>query len=78
MNTTEALKITVNAIRTDAVLRADRVNLNRVTFWLSELALGRKHFAESWSHAGTNDIVRTAARITEETYSARQLVELAY
>jgi hypothetical protein len=53
------------------------VNLNRVTFWLSELSYGRKHFADKWSHATENDIVRTAARIAEATHTANQLLTLA-
>ena len=77
MNATEALKITVNAIRVDATLSGEAVNLNRVTFWLSELSYGRKHMGESLSMAGTNDIVRTAAALAEESHTASELVELA-
>jgi hypothetical protein len=77
VNATEALKITVNAIQVDATLSGETVNLNRVTFWLSELSYGRKWFNDSLSMAGNNDIVRTAAAITDQWVTASQLVTFA-
>jgi hypothetical protein len=78
MDSKQALKITLNAICVDAALRGEsEANLNRVTFWLSELSYGRKYFADKWSHAPQNDIVRTAARIAETVHTAPELVALA-
>lgn len=77
MNIEQALRITVNAIRTDALLSGEAVNLNRVTFWLSELAYGRKWFGGSMSRTVARDIVQTAASIAESEVSAARLVELA-
>lgn len=78
MNAEQALKITVNAIKVDAVLMGEEVNLNRVTFWLSELSNGVKRMGQTdVSRAGSNDIVRTAASISEQHHTAAQLVELA-
>lgn len=77
MNASQALEITLNAIRVDAILKGEAVNLNRVTFWLSELSYGRKHMGDSLSMAGNNDIVRTAAAIAEESHAAAQLVTLS-
>lgn len=77
MNAEQALKITLGAIQVDATLKGESVNLNRVTFWLSELSYGRKWFGPSWHHAVPRDIVQTAAAITSATYTPSQLVTLA-
>ena len=77
MNATQALDITVNAIRVDAVLSGEAVNLNRVTYWLSELSYGRKYMGSTLSMAGGNDIVRYAANVAENNYSAAELVAAA-
>lgn len=77
MTVEQALVITVNAIRTDATLSGEAVNLNRVTFWLSELSYGRKWFGDNMSHTVARDIVQTAASIAESEVSAARLVELA-
>jgi hypothetical protein len=77
MNTEQALKITVDTLKLDSLLTGEPVNLNRVTFWLSELSYGRKHVGASWSHAVPRDIVQTAAKITEGHYSPAELVKLA-
>lgn len=76
MKALEALKITTNAVRLDATLRKEDVNLNRMTFWFSELSYGRKWFADSLTMAGNNDIVRTAASITERAFTAPELLNL--
>jgi hypothetical protein len=77
MNVEQATKITVNAIQLDATLSGETVNLNRVTFWLSELSYGNKWMGSTMSHFHSNDIVATAARIAEENLTAKQLVALA-
>lgn len=77
MTTEQALVITVNAIRTDALLTGEAVNLNRVTFWLSELSYGRKWFGDSMSRTVARDIVQTAASIAETEVGPARLVELA-
>lgn len=78
MNREQALKITVDTIKLDSVLLGEPVNLNRVTFWLSELSYGNKWTGDKvWQHTPTNDIVRTAAAIAESHHTARELVEMA-
>jgi hypothetical protein len=77
MNVEQATKITVNAIQLDATLSGETVNLNRVTFWLSELSYGRKWMGSTMSHFLSNDIVATAARIAAENHTTKQLVSLA-
>lgn len=77
MNTEQALKITVNAIRLDATLKGEAANLNRVTFWLSELSYGRKWFGDTSSRPVARDIVQTAAAIASQHYTPAQLVSLS-
>lgn len=78
MNKEQALKITVETIHLDSTLSGEPVNLNRVTFWLSELHYGRKWVGNSWSHcAGSRDIIKTAAEIAESNHTAAELTALA-
>ena len=77
MNLEQALTIIINYIALDATLSGESVNLNRVTFLLSELSYGRKHTGPTWSHCVPRDIIRTAAEITESAHSASALVKLA-
>lgn len=74
MNKDQALKITVDAIRLDATLSGEPANLNRVTFWLSELHYGRKWFGADWSHTVPRDIIQTAASIAREGHTPAQLL----
>ena len=77
MSVEQALVITSEAIRTDSILSGEAVNLNRVTFWLSELSYGRKWFGTTMSRTVPRDIVQTAAEIAESNVTAKRLVELA-
>lgn len=77
MDSSQALKITVNAIRVDSTLMGEPLNLNRVTFWLSELSYGRKWMGATWSHTVALDIIQTAASIASGNHTATQLLELA-
>lgn len=77
MNKEQAVRITVDTLKLDAVLTGEAVSLNRVTFWLSELSYGNKWTGDKvWQHTPANDIVRTAAAIAESHYTAAQLVEM--
>ena len=77
MNAEQALKITVDTLKLDAVLTGEPVNLNRTTFWLSELHYGRKWVGPTWSHTVPRDIIKTAANIAETHIGAAALVAAA-
>lgn len=78
MNKEQALKITLDTIKVDAVLMGEPVNLNRVTFWLSELAYGIKRMGPNdVSRTNPRDIVATAASITTVDYTPAELVAMA-
>lgn len=77
MDNAVALKITIDTIKLDATLTGESVNLNRVTFWLSELSYGRKWLGATWTHTVPRDIIQTAAEIANSEFSAVQLVQLA-
>lgn len=74
MNKDQALKITTDTIKLDALLLGEAPNLNRITFWLSELSYGRKHVGTTWSHTVPRDIIKTAAEITEQHMTAREIL----
>ena len=76
MNAEQALKITADTVRLDATLTGEAPNLNRLTFWLSELSYGRKWIGATWSHCVPRDIIRTAADITTQTHTAAQLLTI--
>jgi hypothetical protein len=77
MDNATALRITVDTIKLDATLTGEEVNLNRVTFWLSELSYGRKWIGDSWSHVVPRDIIQTAAELASTEWTPNQLVQLA-
>ena len=76
MNVEQATKITVDTLKLDATLTGEPANLNRTTFWLSELSYGRKWVGSTYSHTVPCDIIQTAAAIAENNYSAVELVAL--
>jgi hypothetical protein len=65
MNAEQALKITVDTVRLDSVLLGEAPNMNRLTFWLSELHYGRKWTGTTWTHCVPRDIIKHAANIAE-------------
>jgi hypothetical protein len=77
MEAAEALKITVDTLKLDATLLGEAPNLNRVTFWLSEIRFGIKWTGSTWSHTVPRDIIKTAAAIAESNHTARELLALA-
>jgi hypothetical protein len=77
MNAEQALKITLDTIKLDAVLLGEPVSLNRVTFWLSEIRFGIKWTGPTWSHCVPRDIIKTAAAIAESNHTARELLALS-
>ena len=69
---------TLDTIKVDAVLMGEPVNLNRVTFWLSELSHGIKRMGPNdVSRTISRDIVATAASITTADYTPAELVAMA-
>ena len=78
MNKEQALDVTLTAIRVDATLMGEPVNLNRVTFWLSELSHGIKRMGPTdVSRTIRGDIVATAAAIVTVDYTPAELVTMA-
>lgn len=76
MKSLEALKITVDTVKLDATLLGEAPNLNRLTFWLSELSYGKKWVGATWSHCVPRDIIRTAAGITSNAFTAPELLRI--
>lgn len=77
MTVEQALKITADTVKLDATLLGEAPNLNRLTFWLSELSYGRKWTGATWSHCVPRDLIKHAANIAELHSTPAAILALA-